>query len=133
MYLLVEPQAPSPLRGVIVKFYQDNKTKKFTKYEPVDGTFELITAEGMMINQNDTAVISTGLRVKMDGCTAVPVSVTPPFSIARIFVADNGELNLVVYNHERTAIFLEAGDPVAVVVFVDNVTFLRVNTVKDLE
>lgn len=120
-------------KGVIMKFYQDNKSKKFTRYDGESGAIELVTSEGLVIARGDTAIVKTGLRVRIDGHTVVPISVVPPLAIVRIFVEDNGELCLIVYNHSNGGnIILEGGDFVAAVTFVKSVTLTRVNTVKDL-
>lgn len=132
MYLLVKPQAPSPQKGETMKFYQDNKSKQYVKYENDGGLVQLVSCDGVTVTSGDTSVISTGLRVKLEGHTAVPISVIPPLSIVRIFVKDNGELCLVVYNHSRGHIVLEGGATVAMVTFVKSATLTRVNTVKDL-
>lgn len=109
----------------MLKFYQNNKSRKMFKYDiNDDGTIQIYANE--VTGEQDEATIKTGLHLNIDGCSVIPLSTT--VDILRIYIDENKELTLIV----NSSYPIETGDAVCVVVIAKREEIKRVNSMKDL-
>lgn len=109
----------------MLKFYQNNKSRKLFKYEVGDdGTIQIYANE--VIGEQDEATIKTGLHLNVNGCSVIPLSTT--VGILRIYIDEYKELTLVV----NSSYEIEVGDPICVVIIAKIEEIKRVNSMKDL-
>jgi hypothetical protein len=121
----------------MIKYYQDNTSKKLKVCEFIDGEMQLIASTldhekaDATITKGCAVVAGTGIRFNAVGY--VPIFTNPGmFSIDRWFY-QNGELMLVIGNHNAGKLTFSVGDEIATVSFVKAEPAVAVNTVKDLE
>lgn len=122
----------------MIKYYQDNTSKKLKVCEFVDGEMELIVSSidygdsEVSLAKGDATIIGTGVRFNAEG--SIPTFKTPGmYVIDRSFYKDEtGELMLVIGNHNTGKLHFAVGDTVASVAFFKFEKATAVNTPRDL-